>query len=261
MAKSLERLWIFPILVVCLVYAVMAPGIGVDFSLLYPAGRAVLENHNPYIVAPHFYNPPWMLIFLVPVSLFKIQTGRWIWMALGIIGYLFSFKKLEFKNSEIIALFLSPFIYFDLGIGNYEWLVLLGTAIPANFGSWLVLLKPHISIGWFLLQFKRKKFLVVLPILFLTLLILLGLYAIPSRGEMSWSQDVFPYGIPIGLILLYLSIRKDDVMIALAAGLFLSPYVAMQSWIFALIPLVRISNWWQKVLIILISWIVVIIKV
>jgi len=230
---------------------------GVDFSLLYPAGKAILTLDNPYLAAPHFYNPPWMLILLAPIGLLPMQIGRWIWMLLGMVGYFVAFQRLNFSKFSTVILFMSPFVYFDLGIGNYEWLILLGTTLPIVYGSWVAFLKPQMSIWWIALQVKQGKLIAVLPVVLLGILFITGLFALPSRGDMPWSRDIFPYGIPVGLFLLYIAFKKEDSLIALAAAPFLSPYVAMQSWIFAFLPFARIKNKFILVGSVLVSWILV----
>jgi len=229
------------ILALCALALYSVP-IGVDFTLLYPAGRAVWAGENPYLAAPAFFNPPWMLVFLAPLSLLPIQPARWLWMIFAVTGYLLAFRRMKLDAFAQVALMLSPFIYFDLGIGNYEWLILLGTTLAPAWGAWIAFLKPQMAIWWLLVWIRRGKWLVALPVVILAALFALGLYSLPAQGELPWSADVFPWGVPVGLWLLYLAYRRDDGLIALAAAPFLSPYLALQSWIFALLPLTR-SRW------------------
>jgi hypothetical protein len=217
----------------------VVPKMGVDFTLLYPAGKAVWSLQNPYVAAPLFFNPPWALLILTPLSLLPIQAARWLWLVLAMVGYFIVFKRLNLSKFATIAMFLSPFVYFDLGIGNLDWLVLLGATLPPTFGSWVVFLKPQISFALIALWVKQKNWLAVLPVIALGILFLVGFWNLPTTKEMLWSADIFPYGVPIGLTLIYFAFKKNDNLLALAAMPFLSPYLALQSWIFALLPLTR----------------------
>ena len=234
-----QYLFVMFILLFCVVVYNMVPSMGVDFSLLYPAGEAVWDGENPYIAAPKFYNPPWMLLVLAPLSLLPIYPARWLWMVLGMFGYLLAFQRFSFNKSTIVLLFLSPFIYFDLGIGNCEWMVLLGATIIPAWGAWVVILKPQASIVLLGLWIKQKDWLVLLPIIVLGALFIFGLYNLPDTKEMSWSADIWPYGIPVGFILAYMAFKKDNILYALAAAPFLSPYVAVQGWIYVLLPMTK----------------------
>jgi hypothetical protein len=231
--------YLIAIFAVCIVFVAFMPSMGVDFSLLYPAGRAVWDLQNPYIAAPHFYNPPWMLVILAPLFILPIQVARWLWMAIGIVGYLVAFRRMNFDGFTIVAFFLTPFIYFDIGMGNCEWLVLLGTTMPIAWGAWVVILKPQASFVLLGLWIKQRHWSALFPLLALGALYLFGLWGLPERSTMPWSADIFPYGVPVGLVLAYLAFKRDDWYLALAAAPFLSPYLALQSWIFALLPLTR----------------------
>jgi len=121
---------------------------------------------------------------------------------------------------------------------DLDWLVLLGASLPAATGAWALLLKPQVSAITIALWLKQGRAWVLIPITVLSLLILSGLYPLPGQ-PMPWSADVWPYGLPIGLLLGYKAFRTQDPLMALAAMPFLSPYLALQSWIFALLPLTR----------------------
>lgn len=253
-----RRYWFyFALIIICGLILYQSRFIGVDFRLLYPAGRAVLSLHDPYEAAPYFFNPPWFLIFITPISLFPLKIARIVWMVLGIIGYLIAFKRLNLNQFSILAMFLSPFIYFDLSIGNYEWLILLGSTLPAVWGSWFVITKPQTGIVLIPLWIKQKKWVVMIPLVLLGILMLLGLYALPKPSALTWSADIFPYGIPIGLILGYFAFKNNDQLLALAAAPFFTPYLAVQSWIFVLLPLTRNKKWMG--IGVILSWIFVMI--
>jgi hypothetical protein len=64
-----------------------------------------------------------------------------------------------------------------------------------------------------------------------------------TRGEdvigASWNASLFPWSIPIGLALLFWSLRSMRILPAAAASPFLSPYLQLGSWFFALMALLN----------------------
>ena len=253
--KVRAQKYILPAGIASLIVFVMShvPKMGVDFWLLYPAGRAIWNLQNPYIVAHGFFSPPWLLVILAPVALLEFQIARWVWFALGVLCYLIAFKRLGLTSWAIMYLMLSPFFYYDLGIGNYEWLILLGATLPASIGSWIVILKPQASIILFGMWLKQRRWKVIIPVVTLAVLISLRVYPLPNQSELPWSADVWPYGIPIGIVLAWFAIKQDDTLLALAAAPFLSPYVGLQTWIMVLLPLTR--NKIGLIVGILVSWV------
>ena len=243
----------FPIIIV-LFYLFFVPSMGVDFTLLYPAGQAVWQGQNPYTAAPMFFNPPWALFILTPLSIFPIQIARWIWFTLGAIAYLFIFHRLKLSQWGRVALLLSPFIYFDLGIGNMDWLVMLGLVLPESIGAWLITLKPQFSVIIFILWVKQRKYIVLIPFAILGMLVIFQVWQLPNITDKPWNASIFPYGIPIGLWLGWQAYKQDDKILALAAMPFLSPYLAFQSWVFALLPLSR-QRWYWMVSGLILSWV------
>jgi hypothetical protein len=228
------------------------PKSGIDFQALYLAGRAFWNFKNPYIAAPGFYSAPWMLAILAPVALFEPQTARQVWFVFGFTGYLIAFKRLQLSVWSIMTLLLNPFVYFDLALGNYEWLILLGATLQVAFGSWIAILKPQSSIILFVLWLKQRHWTALIPVAALAVLFVLRVYTLPNRSEMYWSVDIWPYGIPIGIMLAWFAFKRNDMLLALAAAPFLSPYVGIQTWGMALLPLTR--NKFMLIAGVLASW-------
>jgi hypothetical protein len=253
---EITRKYITPAGLAVLIVFVMSrvPKIGIDFNMLYSAGRAVWNLKNPYMISPGFYAPPWMLLVLAPIALLELQTARWVWFALGIICYIIAFKRLQLSNLSVMVLLLNPFVYFDLMLGNYQWLIFLGATLPVAFGSWIVILKPQVSFVLFGLWLKQRRWVSLIPIAALAALFALQAYALPNPGGMFWSTDVWPYGIPVGIALAWFAVKRDDMLLALAAAPFLTPYVGVTTWTMALLPLTR--NKFALAAGMLVSWVV-----
>jgi len=224
----------------------------IDFNILYKAGRAVIGVKNPYL-SHGYFNPPWFLLLLTPISLIPFDLSRLIWVILGVVGFLVAFKRLGISYPAQLLLFLSPFMYFDLGLGNYEWIVILGVSLSPGIGSWFVMVKPQMGLLQIGIWVKQHNWSALVPGIVLFALLLVGWYSFPATKDLPWSQDVWPWGIPVGLWLGWKAIREEDSLYALAAMPFLSPYVAVQSWIMVLLPLTR-KNWYWLALCSLGSW-------
>lgn len=231
------------ILAVVVLGLMLIPTGGYDFvHFFHPVGRAVLRGENPYEVHG-FYNPPWLLALLGPVALIPAQVARWVWVVMALAGYLVAFRRLGLDRMACALLLVNPFLYFDLGIGNIEWLVLLGATLPPSAAAWLAGLKPQDSVVLFVMWIKQRKWLALVPVAVWGALIAARVCPLPCVESMHWSTDIFPWGVPVGMALAWLAVKREDRTLALAASPFFSPYLAMQSWIFVLLPLARNRRW------------------
>lgn len=88
---------------------------------------------------------------------------------------------------------------------------------------------------------------------------LTGNYQTPDVSSMWWNASIFPYGFPVGLALAVVAVWRDDVRFALAAGPFLSPYLSIHGWLFALLPIGAVKRFprWLAVLIVAGAWLAV----
>ena len=222
--------------------------LGVDFYVTFlPVGRDVLGGRFPYENIT-FFNPPWLLVMLVPLALLPDGLAWGIFVILGITGYLVALRRLGASWPELVLLMLSPFVWYGIYYGNIDWLVLLGASLTPTWGIWFLVLKPQMSIvlgGLWLIRAWPKRILIEFgPVcLGLGLSFVLGLWRMPERAKMYWSLDIWPWGIPVGLVFTWLAWRRQDTRLALAAGPFLSPYIAIQSWLLVLLPMIGRRYW------------------
>ena len=171
------------------------------------AAELSMQLQNPYTVVPGFYNPPWMLLLMAPFALIPLQVGFALWTVIGVACYALSFRRMGFGWPVAAILMFSPLAVGNLMFGNYDWLLLLGATLPPAFGIWFVALKPQLGAVlaslWIWQSVKtglRTFAIVVLPIATAVLLSLVLGYRLPESGNMAWSADVWPFGIPIGAV-------------------------------------------------------------
>ena len=98
------------VLVVLLAYTVLP--VGRDWIVGFqPAARNFLEGKSPYdsITGDGLYNPPWVLLLTVPLSLLPLRVGSFILMVAGFCAYWYIATQREKGNYLSAAFFiLSP---------------------------------------------------------------------------------------------------------------------------------------------------------
>jgi hypothetical protein len=136
--------------------------------------------------------------------------------------------------------------------------------VPPTVGFWFLVLKPQVSfvagVWWFRKLVNSDGFFKALtaavpPVAILFFFIMLGYYRQPDLAKMDWNTSLFPWSIPVGLVLVWYALEKNDNLVAFAAAPLLSPYVAIQSWAFVLLPFVR--KRWQMAVATALSWAVI----
>jgi len=240
------------------------PTSSVDWiGTFYPVSQNPLD---PYKIKS-FINPPWIGIILYPLHFFSLHMSKAInsSLTLVIIGSLVKFKK-----GNLLSIFLTltsfPFISL-LTNGGIEWIPAIGFFFQNGFGVFLLLSKPQCGIlsatSWFF-QKKNKFIFLLIPCVGIFLSFILWkkwiinfisnlnyVNTLPF-GLSDWNASLFPWTIPIGLILLYLIIKKrgdNNELLGTLATFCFFPYFAPHSLtiLFALIsasyPLASLIIW------------------
>ncbi len=225
-------------------YAHGYPKIGVDFRMAFrDAALRLLQGENPYS-NEFFFNPPWILVFLIPLSLSSPELGTAILFVLSIFLYIFIAMKLKMNPLLIIVFLIFSPLWINLANGNIDALVALGFILPPQLGLFLVLVKPQLGIAvalfWLVQAWRagglREVMRVFLPVTIAYILsfIFYGFYFSGAADlvHAKWNASIFPSGIPIGLLLIVLSLIKKDIRFAIAASPFLVTYLTPHGWAF-----------------------------
>lgn len=213
-----------------------------DWSLyFYPAVQNILNGQSPYWVEG-FFSPVWVLIPLLPVALLSPALGSVVMFIINLLAYTFVLVKMRMNVLAIILFVAFSGMLSGAFNGNIEGLAALGFILPPQVGLFFVLTKPQFGIGvavfWFAQAWARggmkqvaKVFLPV-SIALLASFLLFGLWPLQAQAltDVWWDANIFPYGIPIGFILLGLAIWKNDIRFAICSSPFFSPYVAFHTW-------------------------------
>lgn len=249
--------------------------IGLDWHNAYrPATLSMLRGESPYGMSEFgqaFYNAPWALLPFIPFAMMPYQIGRVGVFLMGLAGFTVIAYQLKAQPISLLIFLTSAAVIGCLNNGNLDWLPMLSFILPARWGLIFAAMKPQIGIGvgiyWFFESYReggiRAVFKTFTPVGILLLLSfwLYGFWFLEfSRLENNLNNmALVPYSIPIGLYLIWASIRKRDMRPAMASSPLLAPYVTQFSYAAVLAALLRKPVWLGIVSAIL--WIPVILRV
>ena len=234
-----------------------------DWSVSFaPAALYWLTGRNPYTTSVPFASPPWSLFVLAPL----------VWvpplLAMFIPALVLLYCAYRVRKPWLIPVVGQswPFIAGSL-YANIDWMVMLGAVIGGPFGIILNTVKPQAGIFAnvaFLAKKEtwRERFMLVLPLLILALLTL-PLYADWLHGMRTVGYEtgtirnfsLFPYGIPVGLVGIFLAWRRKSVLWGVIASLCLAPYFYIHS-LMPLLFLISNQNWRIGIAINAVLWVV-----
>jgi hypothetical protein len=232
------------LLIILLAINSNAIGIGGDWEQTFGAlGDKWL---NPY-KQEKFTNPPW-LIMLFPHVFLPLSIGSVVNRAVTIILIVLVVHKYKAGWGCLIIVVTSlPFldIIWNNNIDSALFLAILLPDRYKSFGLPILALKPQVISNIALIWWKRLgfSFRFFLPLIGVTLLSFLlwgawpaHLPGVENSVEVPWNIAIWPYGIPIGLGLLFFAFRfeKNDLeaeIFAAVSTCFLVPYFASYSLI------------------------------
>ena len=209
-----------------------------DFTVVfYPTAQVPL---HPYSIQG-FINPPWTALLIAPLALFPYELSRILMSLMNmLVTGLLVYKYGGGKLSLFVVLTSYPFIFL-LGSGSVEWIPMLGLLFNLPI---LILAKPQsgalVLLVWFK-QSENKKIFILSIVTFLTLSLLvwqnwpwlmLENISLPlnALGSSPLNRlNIWPMGIPFGLIMLYYAWKHDDELLSIMATWLLTPYTVYHS--------------------------------
>lgn len=224
-----------------------------DWEVYRLAVRALLSGGNPYLVGAgemRFFNPPWTLIPILPLTIFPHGIGMILNGVASLISFMLVARHLKMGIWGFFLLAISPMHIEALMYGNIEWLPMLGLLAPPPLALLIFTTKPQATIGLILLLLwqvwvkdKHKGILLTVAPTAVFLIITLWLWGVPPMpGSANPGQhSLFPYSLLLGIPALIWAIKKQDQKVAAFSGPFISPYVTFHGYLPALLPL---RGWW-----------------
>ncbi|NMB55461.1 MAG: hypothetical protein GYA15_12225 [Leptolinea sp.] len=239
-------------------------GWAVDWkNTIRPGALAVITGATPYIRVTRCL-PPWIYLLVSPIAVLPPELGAAIMFVLTYMVYAFILYRLKASPWVIAAFLCNTFVFINAKNGNVDFLAALGFLLPPQIGLFLVLSKPQVGIGmaffWFIEAWRVGKlreivriFAPVVIAYFISFLFY-GLWPlmVMNMTENAFVATLWPFSIPLGLLLLYKSIRERNSLFAMSASPFLAPYVNITSYAVTLIPFV--TQPWLMPIIAALSW-------
>jgi hypothetical protein len=268
----LTALFLFLFVFVFLGVGKIWDSVGIDWKeTFYPAARAIMDGKSPYSV-PTFRNPPWTAFLLLPLALFSERVSGILFFILSACIYAWTAYRLQASRIALIAFLLSPPVVYGLRMLNVDIFVLIGFTLPAPIGVFFVLIKPQMGfvmiLFWLAQAWKhggvQKVIYTFAPVTIVTALsfVIFGNWLQGRQEDLLvsfWNASLWPWAIPIGVVLAALSIRDLREDFSMAASPFLFPYLAYHSWASVLAGLMRRD--FELVLTVIAMWGVAIIRV
>lgn len=222
---------------------------GDDWPLAFRSATLILlHGQSPYTAGIGFYNPPWALLPLIPITLLPFQLGRLVLFLVSLAAFAYSAHKLTSHPISIILFITSMPVVFCLLAGNLDWMVMVAFITPAPFALILAAIKPQVGVGiafyWLLESWRQGGIGLVIKnftpvgLLLVASFLLYGFYPL-SFSELdhaAWNAAPFPYLIPFGIFVLASIVRSQENRYLMATGLFFSPYFGVPSLFVFLVP-------------------------
>ncbi|RPJ29525.1 MAG: hypothetical protein EHM33_00725 [Chloroflexi bacterium] len=200
---------------------------------------------------------PWSTLVLMPLRLFSPIVATIIINVVSVLMTALTLKRLGGNILLTVPILVSPIGYWMFTTGQIDALVLGGfLLLPAGYDL-LFFWKPQVVLHALWARVLRSPKIYFMAGFFLISFsfVIWGNWpqAIFNAAYLSvtngwWNRSLWPYSIPIGLVFVYLSIKKKDESYGIMASPLLSPYVNGSSYI-GLVTVVAAK--WPKVFLLL----------
>ncbi len=265
--KQLLVLSLVFIILVTAFSLVPLPG-GEDWEVFRGAAGRVTSGTPLYGVRdPTLYsNPPWVAVFLIPLSLLPLQLGYAVVIVSTFFLSLLVLQRWQENVGPIkpILLLLSPPMFYLVLHGQIDVLIISSILLPAEYWALFALAKPQTGIG-LILGIDRSKYFRTVAIAGSVILVSFLLFGNwPSDFIAQNNPDfqnthnvwlgLWPFQVPLGAFLLVRGWSARDERLLIAGSPFVAPYVALSSFIGPWIAGLSYLNNRQAVVVFLSWW-------
>lgn len=244
------------------------PG-GDDWDFYRSAVQRMLSGQSLYtgkigLNNVEYHYPPWVAVVLLPLGVLPHNWGRALLSALTFMVLVLVGRRYQLRVVKQALVLLSPPMFYILLHGQIDALVLGILLLPESWRLILSITKPQVSIA-FLFGTPRKDWLravIIAAAVTVISFIVFGLWPLellrqPSNfiglGLNIWG-GLWPFQVPLGLVLLLRAIERRDDRYLLAASPFFMPYAATSSLIGPWLALCGFLKDWQALLVLLAWW-------
>ena len=239
-------------------------GWGVDWKgVIRDASLKLISGQSPYIRKVNCF-PPWAYLLLSPIALLSPALGAAILFVLTYTAYSFVLFRMKVNPWAIFIFMLNGFTFINAKNADIDFLSILGLIMPPQIGLFFILIKPQIGIGvaifWLIESWRKGKFKEVLRVFSPVIIgysisfLIYGFWPINFIGMThdAFNASLWPFGIIIGIFLLFVAIRERKNIFSVSSTPFLSPYVNITSYAVSLIPLTQ--NIFLLIIGVIFSW-------
>jgi len=233
---------------------------GPDWREAYrQAALEFIAGRNPHDIFPYFNNPFWVLLIIAPMAVFPMELGGAMFLLVSMLGFCVAIYRLG-ASPLTMGIFLgSPPVLHCLLNGNIDWIPLLGFSMAPQIGLFFVVTKPQIgtfiALFWLVESYRkggwREVVRVFAPVTsaFLVSFVLYGFWFLKwqNHTDQWWNASLFPYSVPLGIVLAGWSLYKRDMRWAMPASPMIAPYVLFHSWSTGLMALATKPKWMAAV--------------
>ena len=224
----------------------------IDWGISYrPATLDLIAGKSPYGVLP-FFNPPWVLLPLIPFAVLPFRLGVAALFTANFIVFVYICHRVGARLKTTLAFMCSFPVMFCLLFGQIDGLIMLGLFLPRSIGLIFLLSKPQIgaavAVFWAIEEWRSGgwkpvvRMFIPVAALYLISFAIYGLWPLTSNPakliELAHNTSIWPLSLSIGLPLLIYAIRRRKQEAAEMSAPFFSPYVTPSSWSMALLGLI-----------------------
>jgi hypothetical protein len=182
---------------------------------------------------------PWATLILMPLRFFSPRCATAIINGLSVILLALVIRRFDGNILSTIPIVLSPIGYRLFTTGQTDAVVLAGIFLPAGLDL-LLFWKPQVlaHIFWVRGMERPRTYLVAGSILLAFSFFVWGEWWVEiwhfGRSKLIdgwWNFSLWPYSVPIGILMVYLSLRKKDIGYGIIASPLLFPYVNGPSYV------------------------------
>lgn len=217
-------------------------GFSVDWKgCIRPDTLKLISGHSPYAEGCGL-NPPWTYLLLAPIALLPPDLGAAVIFVITYFVYTLVLFRRGAKPLMIAAGALCAFVFVNAKNGNIDWMPVLGFILPPQIGLFFLLIKPQIgaalALFWLVESWRigklREVIRVFAPVTFAMLIsfAIYGFYPLKltKMPNDPYNSSLWPFGLLIGIPLLFQAIRSRKDHYAIGAAPFLAPYVNIHSY-------------------------------
>jgi hypothetical protein len=250
-----QRDWLLAIvlaLAVAVASWIVLPAGGYDWYWAFgPAAR----HWRP---APWLYDLPylpWAALILAPLGALSDRLATAIVNAGSVLAMVAILRRYGGQAWLAVPLVLSPFAFQMFDLGQADLLILAGLLLSNGLDLIVIVIKPQVAAGAIAARLsragRRHVLAYVAPLIALSLVSLAIWPGWPAallqtsreHQAVSWNVAPWPWGVPLGLALLWRAWRHGDDAAGVIATPLLVPFINAQT---LLAPLVIVAARWPR---------------